>query len=264
MTTLRMVRVPLDAVKLMALAQRRGLHLREVDLGYVIHCALDELFGPALSPKPFSFPAPTKGEARARVIPVLGYGTGSAAEMRAHAQTFAEPGVHALCLWDELADKEMPASFEAGRRVGFTARVCPIVRTHAPGDHPRATDRKGRARSREVDAFLHATFGLPKEQLVSREEVYVKWLREEFEARGGAVMDAAKMTRFERERITRRRAPDAEGQRASTRSERPDAVMEGTLTVTDSVAFNALLARGLGRHRAFGFGMLLLRPPTSR
>jgi CRISPR system Cascade subunit CasE len=28
------------------------------------------------------------------------------------------------------------------------------------------------------------------------------------------------------------------------------------------VAFRALLARGVGRHRAFGFGMLLLRPPV--
>jgi CRISPR system Cascade subunit CasE len=42
---------------------------------------------------------------------------------------------------------------------------------------------------------------------------------------------------------------------------RPAVTFEGTLTVTDGEQFEALLARGVGRHRAFGFGMLLLRPP---
>jgi CRISPR system Cascade subunit CasE len=37
------------------------------------------------------------------------------------------------------------------------------------------------------------------------------------------------------------------------------ALVTGTLRVGDAEAFRALLARGLGRHRAFGFGMLLLR-----
>ena len=44
--------------------------------------------------------------------------------------------------------------------------------------------------------------------------------------------------------------------------ERPEVYLDGTLEITDSEAFNAMIARGLGRHRAFGFGMLLLRPPT--
>ena len=43
-------------------------------------------------------------------------------------------------------------------------------------------------------------------------------------------------------------------------SRRPDVTFRGTLQVTDPDRFHALLARGVGRHRAFGFGMLLLRP----
>ena len=46
-------------------------------------------------------------------------------------------------------------------------------------------------------------------------------------------------------------------------SEGPDAVMRGNLTVTDSDSFVALLARGIGRHRAYGYGMLLLRPASA-
>ena len=44
----------------------------------------------------------------------------------------------------------------------------------------------------------------------------------------------------------------------------PDAIMHGALIVSDPGAFHALLARGVGRHCAFGFGMLLLRPLRRR
>ena len=38
--------------------------------------------------------------------------------------------------------------------------------------------------------------------------------------------------------------------------------MRGILTITDPIAFAELLKRGVGRHRAYGYGMLLLRPPA--
>ena len=57
------------------------------------------------------------------MIPVLAYGDHDTEALRAHASAFAEPGVHALCRWDELADKRLPERFEAGRRLGFTVRV---------------------------------------------------------------------------------------------------------------------------------------------
>jgi CRISPR system Cascade subunit CasE len=51
-------------------------------------------------------------------------------------------------------------------------------------------------------------------------------------------------------------------------SEGPEATFHGTLEITDPVRFADLLARGVGRHRAYGYGMLLLRasnsPPSVR
>jgi CRISPR system Cascade subunit CasE len=35
----------------------------------------------------------------------------------------------------------------------------------------------------------------------------------------------------------------------------------GEFNITDRDGFDQLLRRGIGRHRAFGFGMLLLSPP---
>jgi CRISPR system Cascade subunit CasE len=36
--------------------------------------------------------------------------------------------------------------------------------------------------------------------------------------------------------------------------------VHGELTINDADAFARLLAGGVGRHAAYGFGMLLLRP----
>ncbi|WP_439373386.1 type I-E CRISPR-associated protein Cas6/Cse3/CasE [Bradyrhizobium sp. DASA03120] len=39
-----------------------------------------------------------------------------------------------------------------------------------------------------------------------------------------------------------------------------ESAADDEIEFSDSVAFKALLARGVGRHRAFGYGMLLLKP----
>ena len=39
--------------------------------------------------------------------------------------------------------------------------------------------------------------------------------------------------------------------------EGPDATVHGTLTIGDPDTVAALLARGLGRHRAYGYGILM-------
>lgn len=57
-----------------------------------------------------------------------------------------------------------------------------------------------------------------------------------------------------------RRSRAEKGGRRLVNLERPQALMTGEMVIADAAAFAALLARGIGRHRAFGYGMLLLRP----
>ena len=52
--------------------------------------------------------------------------------------------------------------------------------------------------------------------------------------------------------------------RGGRRFEGPDAVFQGALTVENLESFVQLLARGVGRHRAYGYGRRLLRPPQQR
>ena len=40
-----------------------------------------------------------------------------------------------------------------------------------------------------------------------------------------------------------------------------DEMSDGTLTIDNPAAFARLLARGVGRHTTYGYGMLMLRPP---
>lgn len=247
--TLRMVRVALDGERLFEFAQRRSLPTRDLDLGYVAHCALQELFGEP-APQPFSL-APRTG----RWQSVLGYATQDAEALHEAAKLQADPWLYQHVVdWSSLASKPMPTVWRVGQRLDFTVRACPVVRTMRAG-----TDGVMREKHREVDAFLAECWrvGDPKVP-VDRMEVYRRWLAEQFERHGGAAADEVRVSRFTLERLARKH--HAEVRRMQIKG-RPDATFEGTLAVTDPVAFAALLRRGVGRHRAFGFGMLLLRPP---
>lgn len=245
---LTMLRIAFDGPRLVELARRRKLPTRDVDLGYLVHCALGELFG-AEAPKPFAI----TGE-RGRDVEVLAYAAQSRDALHTTAQTFADPALYdGLCRWASFAGKPMPEHFIAGQRLGFTVKVCPVVRHAKPGFHHESEGA-------EVDAFLAACRKVGPEVKVDREAVYRDWMLAEVARRGGAVVESLKLERFQLERLTRRHQG---AQRRSESHDRPAASFSGTLAVADPAAFGALLARGLGRHRAFGFGMLLLRPPAA-
>jgi CRISPR system Cascade subunit CasE len=138
----------------------------------------------------------------------------------------------------------MPATWRAGDRFGFEVRVRPILRTDKDGN---------RERTREVDAFLTSPAGS------NRGEVYTAWLRERM-ADGGAQIERAHLKAFRLSRVSRRGSAKEDSPRVLRQATGPEATFTGILSVHDAEAFAGLLARGIGRHRAFGFGMLLLRP----
>jgi CRISPR system Cascade subunit CasE len=116
------------------------------------------------------------------------------------------------------------------------------------------TDKEGdRSRSREVDAFLVSP------EASNRGEVYAEWLQQRM-AEGGAEVECAHLKAFRLSRVMRRGKPNKHGSRALRQQSGPDATFIGLLAVRDPEAFARVLGRGIGRHRAFGFGMLLLRP----
>jgi CRISPR system Cascade subunit CasE len=243
--TLHMVRMRLRLDRLVELGKRRRLPLRDVDTGYLVHCELRELFG-EVAPQPFVLDG-TAG----RWVTVLGYATETADALRARADAFADPAVHATCEWDGFVSKPMPTAWTVDARLGFQLRACPVVRMASAGAHHRA--------GAEVDAFIARCWAVGDPKIpVDREAVYREWLAQHVARLGGAELRAVRVEAFKLERVVRR---THEEQRRASPVERPDVTFRGELAITDPEAFRSLLARGIGRHRAFGFGMLLLRPP---
>lgn len=221
---------------------RRWMGIRRLqDADHAMHCLLTECFG-ELAPRPFRLIMP-RGQSRGVLY---GYARAEATALLDAAGTYADPAQLHILSADGIASKPMPSVWRAGRRLGFEARIRPIIRRSRNADcRPR----------KEWDAFQLEAIRHPKGEMPrSREAVYTDWLSEQFNRRGGAQLDRdkTKLVSFHRTRAARKLH--------ARHSEGPDAVMGGVLTVTEPDAFSNLLAHGIGRHRAYGYGMLLLRP----
>jgi CRISPR system Cascade subunit CasE len=248
-----LVRVGLDAQRLYAFARRsRAAGGRDFDEGYGVHALFAALFdhGAApdarVAPKPFSL----SGTAT-RALSVLGYTSLDREALIERAKTFADPIAYGVCDLDGIASKPMPSTFGAGTKLGFSVRVCPVRRVAKRGNQ-----RQDRA---EVDAFLARSWEVNDESVpLDREEVYRTWLSGELAKDGAARLVEARMATFQLGSMHRKTQGD---ERRAKRVGHPDATFEGLLEVQDGPAFVRHLGRGVGRHRSFGFGMLLLRPP---
>ena len=159
---------------------------------------------------------------------------------------------------DRLQGKAMPDDWHTGQRLGFDVRVRPVRRLSNELEAPSGMIGKKGA---EIDAFLVEALrrhpgepnGMASEGR-TREAVYLDWLAEQLAPAAALERSSSHLARFRRVRVARGRHSGPEG---------PDATIHGTLTVSDPDSFSALLARGVGRHRAYGYGMLLLRPPNT-
>lgn len=266
---LRIVRLILDRRELLRLARRHGLRAG-VDDGYVLHAALAQLF--ARSSERSRVPLHTfalddtleQARRQPEYVFLLAYSDLDRREL------LDSMGAARDALVRECAVRDVPV-VPSGARFAFRARVCPIVRTRQPVRGETEARDAERGRAREIDAWLAslrvrsdgATLStddqLPFEHTAriwsSREAVYGAWLAKELGRNSGALLEGLpRLATFTRDRLYRRSGDSRHV------LERPNAVMEGLLRVADAQGFRAVVRRGLGRHRAFGFGMLLLRP----
>lgn len=274
-TPLRMIQLQPDPYKVAAWMTRHGVTRPGHDDGYGWHAILTAAFG-AHAPTPFRVFDP--GRIRKNQegcnplkLKVLAYSALAKSELVDRATAFADPMiVEALGLQSEtFADKQMPSRFSAGQCLGFEVFVRPTVRQDKDGD---------RRKSIEVDAFLAALRKADRElgprgtrPDLDRETVYRDWLIQRLAP--AAHLDRFAITQCERALLLRRpsrnkktgevRPLQTVGAVRKQKGEGgggPAAVLSGTLTIQDPSAFSALLTHGIGRHRAFGFGMLLLKP----
>jgi CRISPR system Cascade subunit CasE len=246
MTTPHLIRIALDPRALTAFAIAE--HVDDDDSGYAAHLALRRRYGPA-APQPFLLRVRGPGDPH-----IIGYAADPGALAEAATLPPADDRL-ARIFPDPPASRAMPDTWRAGARYGFEVRVRPLVRFGGRIREARSSREDAWCRrAGEIDAFLAAcekANGGP----VNREAVYRDWLVTR--TQGAAEITDAVMVRHQRLRTRR----SSHGRPGRATAEASEAVFRGTLCVVDPVAFARLLARGVGRHTAFGFGMLLLSPP---
>jgi len=237
MTEFHLLSLPINLGPLRKWAALRGFG---ADEGCALHHLLSETFGKGVL-QPFRLmvsPGAASGTLYAYMRP------NEAALKQVVAET-ALPDALTVCDVAALAAKAMPQTWKVGRRVAFDLRVRPLKRLIKPvGVFPKGA---------EVDAFLVKSLRAspqvpPQGGRLDRAVVYLGWLRERLGE--AAKLDQAQMVRYEQRTVLR-------GGRSQ---QGPDVVWHGELTVLDSEKFTARLIGGVGRHTAYGYGMLLLRP----
>lgn len=234
-----------DPQRLAAWAARHRLLDKEGDLGYALHALLHAAFGEQ-APHPFRYIDAEQG--------LLAY-TRLDATGLAQLAALVDPDVAAALGLGQTSQhgginvRPFPTQWAVGHTLGFEVRLRPVIREGKTG--------------RERDAFLAAA-EKAQGRALDRGEVYVQWLRDVLTRQGGAELMDARMSRYQQLGVTRKsQKGSADDVRHSRLVNGPDAVLVGQLRVTNSQAFAQLLASGVGRHRAFGFGLLLLRPARS-
>ncbi len=226
---------------------------RTHDVGEALHGLLRAAFG-AHAPQPFRYLDARRG--------LLAY-TALDAQAMAAQVALADPlaaqtlGLGACSAHEGYGLRPFPTQWVPGQELGFEVRLRPTVRSG----------------QKEQDAFVHAVAlaGGPQGAPVDRQAVYAQWLRQHLAVREGVsrqpwqgaieLLDV-RLSAFARSKVVRRSQPGIDQPRKGHAIEGPDATLTGRLRVADPAAFAHLLVRGVGRHRSYGFGMLLLQRAT--
>lgn len=257
MSALHMISLPLDVRAFWQWSAIRGY---AADEGRALHHLLTEAFGKG-STRPFRLMmAP-----RAHSATLYAYSQLDEETLCQTARETGTPDVLKLADPGRLAVKAMPGNWRERRRLAFDVRIRPVRRLVKPLEGWSRAGRRNELsgeplpqafrKGAEIDAFLVDRLrrfpeGEP-EGIISptREETYRTWLDERLRPAAELDPQCTRMVRFNRATAERQ-----------ARIEGPDATLHGELTITDGAAFSKLLASGLGRHTAYGYGMLLLRP----
>lgn len=246
---IRMVRLAPDLAALARWVAAGGQAALREDTGYALHAALRACLGHA-APKPFALLE------RPGSVQLIGYtGHGEAELHRAFGLAATSDPLAAAALGLGAAQsqipvvKPMPGEWRTGEVLSFETRVAPVVRSRAAapgGGYP------------EIDAAFHPDF--VGDAPGDRAAAHARWLARELARGGAAELLTHRVLAFQLAPMARRSQRLEGSARSVRRGLLPDLTVRGQLRVQDGTAFSALLARGLGRHRSFGFGCLLLAP----
>jgi CRISPR system Cascade subunit CasE len=178
---------------------------------------------------------------RGPMITIVGYTQADGGELNKR-RALALPSVQAAV--GEAIAVPLPA-LSASERYRFSICLVPTI---------RVTKAEGR-RYGERDAFLAKVDAAGKDASLKRDDVYRDYLAERL---AGASIEASRLVQFRLRRFMRPKQDRSVSGRTM-----PEAVIEGHLRIDEPARLVEAIGAGVGRQRAYGFGMLRLQPPGS-
>jgi CRISPR system Cascade subunit CasE len=232
MSTLHLMQAKIDPVRL----ARWSAEQKISDPDRAAHCLIYETFGAERAPKPFLMKMEKTNPLENWAV--LAYTVLEETELRAIAKRNQKLAIESVMPPEAIRTTTVPDRWRPGTKLRFSVRVRPTQRGKW----------KEKGRPAERDIYLE------RDEETSRGELYCQWVAEIMERQGGAspAAETLAMNQFTIRRIRR--------QKTSGYTLGPDATISGALEVRDSERFSELLATGIGRHRAYGYGMMLLQP----
>lgn len=203
------------------------------DPQHMMHVLLSALFGKGAL-QPYRLFDPQSGD-----WAVYGHSAMSAEELREVAAMVGTPEMADVVSLGDMRGKPLPTSIPEGTRIGFDVRLSPVMRTERSEQDAYAATAK-RLFPDDPDGMARA--GL------TREGVYRDWFAKR--VAGAAELEEVRMSSFRQVSMFR----------SGHRFTAPEITLQGELRVTDPEAFRTLHENGVGRGKAYGFGLLLLRP----
>lgn len=255
MTKLNLIRIPVNLKFLAKWAGERGKEVgfdsSVYDKGRVLHHLLTETFGTETF-KCFRLMV----TARATTGNLYAYSFLGAKDIQAHSAIYGMPEHLSVLGVEAIEGKPMPENWRKDQRLGFDLRIRPVRRIKKELNLGKEKVKSGA----ELDAFLIETkrtlpnsSNFMNERGRTRQAVYLDWLTERTSDVAEIDRNNTKLNSFIRSKILR----------GKKTIEGPDAIFHGNLKIKDPLKFTQMLEKGIGRHRAFGYGMILLRPPNS-
>jgi CRISPR system Cascade subunit CasE len=208
------------------------------DVGYLAHGYLVAAFGEH-APRPFIVGAPKGG-----CVPLEGYVSVSGEQLQSRLDLFADAEVASIIVPETLRTKKLPRPDQWPEYVGFSVRVNPIARALRAPEQQKKHDR---------DWFFVAQEKNPE---VTREEAYTEWFNLQL-AKSKSGIELVRATLDTGEILQAARPDD---NRVDRLTHTPAAQMSGILKLPSDRTNLSILTNGIGRGKAFGFGMFQLRP----
>ena len=256
---MKMIHVPVHRNQLKGWSDNRArTKIDRYDPGYALHMLLSAMFGKSIL-QPFRL----LQSSHRSTATLYGYTRQNPEHLRDLAKTVAGPDDLTILDPDQMLWKQMPDRFKRGQMLGFDIRTRPIERVEA-----MKRTQSGQLHSTFTERDYFPRYGQHREQCNGngngkrlRRERNPKDTGERLRVLAGPqTVDG----RRSRDVPPRRAFYQGTAYRGRNRTVvGPDATLQGTLRIGDPDEFRKKLEHGVGRHKAYGYGMMLLRPPDN-